>query len=163
MPGLGGRRHVFGVLTATLGVSLLSISLLSLWQHNLLMNEAMRGLPNIQLHETMMLWMSLPTAAASAALIAISITYILTQLRGAKTGLVGLTERESAVVKYLTSHGGVAEQREIAKALGLTRLQAHRVVSSLRSRNIVEVEPLGRTNLVRLRIDNLGQDVKQTA
>ncbi|MCS6769941.1 MAG: helix-turn-helix domain-containing protein, partial [Candidatus Caldarchaeum sp.] len=52
--------------------------------------------------------------------------------------------------EYLTRSGGEAEQKEIAKALGYSRLKTHRLIASLRRRNIVEVKPHGRTNLVKL-------------
>lgn len=108
------------------------ITVVSFWQHEMVMNEAARTMP---MHELMMFWMSVPATAASLMLIAASIAIYLANRREAGgAGVVGLNERERMVVDYLIERGGAAEQREIAKMLGLTRLQAHRVISSLREK-----------------------------
>ncbi len=121
------------------------------------MSEVMRNIAGMPMHESMMFWMSAPAIAASLMLIIAAITIILTQQNRGDISVVGLNDRERMVVDYLIMRGGVAEQREIAKGLGLTRLQTHRIVSSLRNRNIVDVERYGKTNVVRLKADKAKQ------
>ncbi|GBC70587.1 hypothetical protein HRbin02_00355 [Candidatus Calditenuaceae archaeon HR02] len=153
-------RHgkVLALLMATSGVSLLLITLFSIWQHNNIMSEVMGDIINMPIHESMLFWMSVPLVAASLMLIIAAIAISLVQQKKrVDSGVVGLNDRESMVVGYLIERGGVAEQREIAKGLGLTRLQTHRIVSSLRNRNIVDVERYGRTNMVRLKADKVKQ------
>lgn len=154
---LGGHGRVFGYAMTISGASLLLISLLSLWQHNNIMSEAMRSITGMPMHESAMFWMIIPAIAASLILVSGGIAILLVHGSLGEGNVVGLNDRESMVVEYLIRRGGVAEQREIAKELGFTRLQTYRIVLSLRSRNVVEVERAGRTNLVRLRAFGVGR------
>ena len=149
--------RVLALTMATLGVFLLIITLTSLWQHNNIMSEVMEGITGMPTHESMMFWISAPAIAASLMLIIATITIFLVQRNRRNINVVGLNDKESMVVEYLRERGGVAEQREIAKGLGLTRLQTYRIVSSLKNRNIVDVERYGRTNKVRLKADKINQ------
>ncbi len=98
----------------------------------------------------MMVWMALPFIIAALTLIILPLAvYLLGTNR--TVGIVGLTDEEKAVVDYLTRSGGMSEQREVARALGLSRLKTHRLISSLRRRGVVTVEPKGRTNLIKLK------------
>ncbi|MEM0482091.1 MAG: hypothetical protein QXM16_04285 [Nitrososphaerota archaeon] len=153
------RRHgrVLGLTMAALGVFLFLITLFSLWQHNNIVSRFMRGITGMPMHESMILWISVPIIAASLMLIIAAIAIFQVQQNRVSIDVMGLNDRESMVVKYLIGRGGVAEQREIAKGLGLTRLQTHRIIASLRNRNIVDVERYGRTNVVRLKADKIKQ------
>jgi uncharacterized membrane protein len=144
-------------MMAALGASLLLITLFSIWQHNSLMSEVMRGLNIMPMHESMLFWMSVPLIAASLMLIIAAIAIFLAHQNREDISVVGLNDKESMVVGYLIERGGMAEQREIAKGLGLTRLQTHRIVSSLKNRDIVVVERYGRTNVVKLKADRVKQ------
>ncbi|MCS7129724.1 MAG: helix-turn-helix domain-containing protein [Candidatus Caldarchaeum sp.] len=129
-------------VSLTAGVVILSTAL-SIWQHEMMMGGMMPHMVG------MMWWVYLPFAVAALVLITLPIAvYFSSGSQSAR--VVGLTAEEKAVVEYLTRSGGEAEQKEIAKALGYSRLKTHRLIASLRRRNIVEVKPHGRTNLVKL-------------
>jgi len=61
-----------------------------------------------------------------------------------------LTNDERRVVEYIINNGGEALQKDIARELRLSRLKTHRIISSLKKRGVVEVEPWGNTNRVKL-------------
>ncbi|MCS7138391.1 MAG: hypothetical protein NZ941_08515 [Candidatus Caldarchaeum sp.] len=126
----------------TAGIILLSTAL-SIWQHEMMMGGMMPHMVG------MMWWMYMPFAVAALVLITLPIAVYFSAGSQA-TEVVGLTVEEKAVVEYLTRSGGEAEQREKAKALGYSRLKTHRLIASLRRRNVVEVKPHGRTNIVKL-------------
>ncbi len=138
------------LITAVLGVWQHNVTMekmmggMGVWQHNIMMERMMGGATN------MMVWITLPLIIAAATLIILPVTLYLLGM-GQTGGIAGLTDEEKAVVDYLTRSGGMSEQREIARALGLSRLKTHRLISSLRRREVVTVEPRGRTNLVKLK------------
>lgn len=137
----------------SLGASVLALTLTSIWQHDSIMSRAMKSIMGVEAHGEMMLWMIVPPLVSSLALILAAVMIFLIQPVRGDSGVIGLTERERAIVDYLADRGGWAEQREISKELGLTRLQTHRVILSLRKRGIVETEPHGRTNIVKLKTE----------
>jgi len=64
--------------------------------------------------------------------------------------ITALTPQEQAVIQLLSREGGQALQKDIARSLNISRLKTYRLVSSLKKRGVVTVEPWGKTNLVRL-------------
>lgn len=98
----------------------------------------------------MMLWMYFPIILVSILLIVMPLIFH-PHPKTATAEMIGLTEEEKNVVEFLKANRGMAEQRDISKSLGLTRLKTHRIVSSLRKRGVVEVKPHGRTNVVMLK------------
>ncbi|MEM2024039.1 MAG: hypothetical protein QXG69_04540 [Candidatus Caldarchaeum sp.] len=136
------------VFSLAAGAALLATAVLSVWQHDVVMGgmmmQMMRGV-----FPGMMLWMVIPIIIAAAVLMILPVAFYIL-LGSQTTSITGLTEEEKAVVDYLTRNGG-SEQRAIAKTLGFSRLKTHRLIASLRRRNVVEVEPRGRTNIVKLK------------
>ncbi|MEM4342668.1 MAG: helix-turn-helix domain-containing protein [Candidatus Caldarchaeum sp.] len=132
-----------------IGVVLLATVIIAFWQHEASMDDMMRRTMEWSMF-TMMLWMYLPVIAVSIVLIALPLILYLYPKRD-RAEVMGLTEEERKVVEFLVARGGVAEQRDIAKSLGLSRLKTHRIVSSLKRREVVEVKPRGRTNIVTLK------------
>ncbi|MEM1943065.1 MAG: helix-turn-helix domain-containing protein [Candidatus Caldarchaeum sp.] len=132
-----------------IGVVLLATVIIAFWQHEASMDDVMRHMNGWSML-TMMLWMYLPVIVVSIALIAFPLILYLYPTR-VRAEVMGLTEEERKVVEFLVARGGGAEQREIAKSLGLSRLKTHRIVSSLKRREVVEVKPRGRTNIVTLK------------
>ncbi|GBC69056.1 hypothetical protein HRbin01_00747 [archaeon HR01] len=135
-------------VSATAGALLLSTVLLSVWQHNAAMDEMMPGMTGMSM-SGMMWWFYLPLIVAAMLLITLpAILYVSAK----DVSLVaGLTAEEKAVVDFLTHNGGKVEQRTISKELGISRIKTHRLVASLKRRDVVEVERRGRTNLVKLK------------
>lgn len=134
------------VFSAVAGVVLLATVFVSVWQHDLAMERMM---PSMRGMSWMMMWVYLPVVVT--ALVLIVLPFALYFSAADVPAVAGLTDEEKTVVEYLTRVGGSAEQREISKALGLSRLKTHRLVKSLLRREIVDVEPRGKTNLVKLR------------
>ncbi len=97
----------------------------------------------------MMWWVYLPLLVAALLLIMLPIVLYLSA-RDVPV-LAGLTAEERAVVDLLRRSNGVVEQRDISRVLGISRIKTHRLVASLRRREVVEVTRRGRTNLVKLK------------
>ncbi|MEM1965722.1 MAG: hypothetical protein QXH12_06370 [Candidatus Caldarchaeum sp.] len=137
------------VFSLAAGAALLATAVLSVWQHDVVMGGMMRRMMG-GVFPGMMLWMVTPLIIAAAVLMILPVAFYIL-LGSQTTSITGLTEEEKAVVDYLTRNGGSSEQRAIAKTLGFSRLKTHRLIASLRRRNVVEVEPRGRTNIVKLK------------
>ena len=57
---------------------------------------------------------------------------------------------EQKVVRILKETGGRATQKELARKTGLSRVKIHRNVHRLAEKNIVTIEPAGKTNMITL-------------
>ena len=57
---------------------------------------------------------------------------------------------EKQCVQFLLEHGGRGFQSDLAKLPGMTRLKAHRIVSKLSERKIIQVHSNGKANLLYL-------------
>ncbi|MEM3032150.1 MAG: hypothetical protein QW756_07365 [Nitrososphaerota archaeon] len=127
--------------------SLIIMTLLSFWQHQTIMHGMMGDFMT-----GMMPWMALPIISALAALAVFPLLFYLmvSEKRRDTPRIVGLSPMEQAVVDLLTERGGKATQKEIAATLTISRLKAHRLISSLKRRNVVKIQKMGRTNLVEL-------------
>ncbi|MEM0348738.1 MAG: MarR family transcriptional regulator [Candidatus Caldarchaeum sp.] len=140
--------RVLLVFSAAAGILLLTVVLVSVWQHDAAMGGMMREMMGVSMWG-MMWWVYLPLLVAALLLIALPVVLYLS---GRDVPVVaGLTAEERAVVDLLRRSNGVVEQREIARALGISRIKTHRIVASLRRREVVEVTRRGRTNLVKLK------------
>jgi uncharacterized membrane protein len=115
----------------------------------------MRSMMGNMMPGMMMPWMAVLLIAPLVPLIIVPLVLYMMMERSGATKVAGLTSIEHAVVKLLMERGGSSTQREIALALNISRLKAHRLITSLKNRGVVEVEPMGRTNLVKL---NVGHD-----
>ena len=62
-----------------------------------------------------------------------------------------LPKGEREVLQYLIKNGGEAQQYQIARDLGLTKVQAWRIVHRLEAKGLVEVVKVKGRNIVRLR------------
>ena len=128
------------------------------WQHSLSMAEMMEEMMGgrMRMMWGIGMWWLAPTLIMLIVItLAAVVIYVMnipgrTPTQGGQVRYVALTQDERRVVEYLERNGGQALQKEIARELGITRLKAHRLISSLRKRGVVEVEPWGNTNLVRL-------------
>ncbi|MEM2095311.1 MAG: helix-turn-helix domain-containing protein [Candidatus Caldarchaeum sp.] len=143
------RADLLKQVPSMIGVVLLATVIIAFWQHEASMDDMMRRMMGWSMI-TMMLWMYLPVIVVAIVLIAFPVILYLYPMN-ARAEVMGLTEEEKKVVEFLVARGGGAEQREIAKSLGLSRLKTHRIVSSLKRREVVEVKPRGRTNIVTLK------------
>lgn len=130
------------------GALLLSVVLVSVWQHDVAMGGMMREMMGMSMWG-MMWWVYLPLLVAALLLIMLPIVLYLSA-RDVPV-LAGLTAEERAVVDLLRRSNGVVEQRDISRVLGISRIKTHRLVASLRRREVVEVTRRGRTNLVKLK------------
>jgi len=126
------------------------------WQHMSSMSEMMRRMMG---SGALMQWWLGPTLISVIILIVFVVAvYVILLNKPAPShsstepyqALPALTAEEWAVVELLVQSGGQALQKDIARELNLSRLKVHRLVSSLRKRGVVTVEPRGNTNLVRL-------------
>lgn len=61
-----------------------------------------------------------------------------------------LDPKEMAVVERLIERPKGMMQSEIVKMPGMTKLKAHRVVERLHHKNIITVQRVGKTNLIKL-------------
>jgi uncharacterized membrane protein len=57
---------------------------------------------------------------------------------------------EQKIIDSLVKEGGRTTQRKLSRLTGLSRVKTHRVVRRLAEKNIIEVEPAGRTNIITL-------------
>ncbi|MDJ0271183.1 MAG: hypothetical protein QW318_01020 [Candidatus Caldarchaeum sp.] len=136
------------VFSIVAGALLLSVVLVSVWQHDVAMGGMMREMMGMSMWG-MMWWVYLPLLVAALLLIMLPIVLYLSA-RDVPV-LAGLTAEERAVVDLLRRSNGVVEQRDISRVLGISRIKTHRLVASLRRREVVEVTRRGRTNLVKLK------------
>jgi len=102
----------------------------------------------------MMPWIPLILALLLAVASMMIMVYVFALDRGG-VRVAGLTPSEQEVVNYLIRQGGQATQKEIAQALNISRLKAHRLVASLKRRGVVITTPHGRTNKVTLTKDSM--------
>ena len=148
-------RVVWLVLIPLVGVLiiLLVLSWVLTIQHVSSMEGMMRDMMGVDIRGA---WIPAPMiapliAASISLIVAVFVIYYALAPRSRFTGRVlGLTEEEASVVALLEDNGGHLLQRDIARSLNMTRLKTHRVVSSLRKRGVVTVEPWGSTKIVRL-------------
>ena len=128
------------------------------WQHSLSMAEMMEEMMGgrMRIMWSIGMWWLAPTLIMLIVITLASVVIYVMNIpgrpstQGGQVRYVALTQDERRVVEYLERNGGQALQKEIARELGITRLKAHRLISSLRKRGVVEVKPWGNTNLVRL-------------
>lgn len=110
------------------------------------MPEAGGGIDNLLI--------SILTAVIVAAMIGIAV-YVR---RGyGKPGTVKvvaplLTEDERRIIKILTKYGGKAMQGVLVRESEFSKAKVSRLVKSLKERNVLEVEPVGRTNRITLKL-----------
>lgn len=57
---------------------------------------------------------------------------------------------EQKIIDVLVKEGGSTTQRKLSRLTGLSRVKTHRVVHRLAEKNIISVEPAGRTNMITL-------------
>lgn len=62
------------------------------------------------------------------------------------TVLQTLRPDEREVLEFVLSHHGKVLQKEIVKALNLSRLKVHRIAANLSERGIIKVREFGNTN-----------------
>ena len=94
-----------------------------------------------------------------AVLVAFAIIFILgfayiktTRTKSIKLVMPLLHENEKVVVNILKKYKGETNQRVIVRESDFSKAKVSRIISDLKERGIVEVEPMGRTNKVRLKI-----------
>lgn len=68
-----------------------------------------------------------------------------------------LRDDERAIISILTKHGGKAMQRVLVRESDFSKAKVSRLVKSLKERKVLDVEPLGRTNRITLKIKGEGQ------
>jgi len=61
-----------------------------------------------------------------------------------------LKDDERQVVEALANSGGVAYQRDLQHATGLSKVKTHRVIARLAERRLVNVTRAGKTNQIRI-------------
>ena len=61
-----------------------------------------------------------------------------------------LKDDERLVVEALANSGGVAYQRDLQHATGLSKVKTHRVIARLAERRLVNVTRAGKTNQIRI-------------
>lgn len=61
-----------------------------------------------------------------------------------------LGREEKAVVKRLVDEEGKCLQSEISRIEGIGKLRAHRILQRMKDKGVIEIEPHGKTNIVRL-------------
>jgi uncharacterized membrane protein len=101
---------------------------------------------------------ALPVLISAAVLIG-AITYYLMGQRveatqasvkhNAETVLKLLNPDERKLVNLLLENNGKVLQAEVTRLPGMTKVKSHRIVQRLVERNVVEVEQLGKTNIVK--------------
>ena len=57
---------------------------------------------------------------------------------------------ERKIVDTILKDNGKVLQAEISRMEGMTRLRAHRALRKLEERNVIQIEKMGKTNIVRL-------------
>ena len=147
--------------TVLLATAFLAVVLvvLGVWQHNIMMSRMM-GMYAFQ-----PIWWIGPAVMLSITIIIVLLVLYLAFFKESTendkhetgkmsgTAIRALTEDEKRVVEYIINNGGEALQKDIAKDLNLSRLKTHRIITSLKKRGVVSVEPWGNTNLVKLRYE----------
>lgn len=63
-----------------------------------------------------------------------------------------LKEDERRIIKILTKHEGKAMQKVLVRELDFSKAKVSRLVKSLKERKVLDIEPLGRTNRITLKI-----------
>lgn len=61
-----------------------------------------------------------------------------------------LSKQEREVVQFIIDKGGQAFQADVSKIPGMTRLKAHRIITRLSDRQIIQVNSYGKANLITL-------------
>jgi len=74
---------------------------------------------------------------------------VLSLKRNTELILKFLNEDERKVVQKLIENNGKALQAEITRLDGMSKLRTHRAVRKLLSKNIVEIEKYGKTNVIK--------------
>ena len=64
--------------------------------------------------------------------------------------LLLLQEPEKTIIRILVEKGGEAEQQYLRKRTGMNKVQMTRIISEMKEKELVSVEKLGKTNLVRI-------------
>ncbi len=62
-----------------------------------------------------------------------------------------LPEEEQRVIRLLLP--GEKLQSQLVRETGLSKVKVHRILKSLKSRGVIEIEPYGKTNLVKLKLE----------
>jgi uncharacterized membrane protein len=61
-----------------------------------------------------------------------------------------LTEDERNVLQFIISKGKKCTQKEIVKALDLSKAKASRLIQNLEKRNLIKKRKKGRTNIITI-------------
>ncbi len=75
----------------------------------------------------------------------------LRQRESADKLLSCLPEEEQKVIRLLLT--GEKLQSQLVRETGLSKVKVHRVLKNLKSKGVVEIEPYGKTNLVKLKLE----------
>lgn len=72
-----------------------------------------------------------------------------------------LRDDEKTMIRILSKHGGRAMQRVLVRESDFSKAKVSRLVKALKERNVLDVEPLGRTNRIILKVkDEEGREGK---
>jgi uncharacterized membrane protein len=85
-----------------------------------------------------------------AIIVIVYIIYRYKMKRPERLVLSVLDEFERKVVDIISAHGGTVNQKRIVVETNLSKAKISRVVKSLEGRGLVEVERVGRTNIIKL-------------
>ncbi len=140
-----------------LGISMMGgfvfiVSAVSLYVQNLYMQDMLCGC-------IIPVYMIIPLLSSLGIFVGTSV-YYLTAGKAEKTEenvkrnmestLVFLERGEREVISRLIEKGGEASQSSLSAGTGLGRVQVFRIVERLRRRGVIEKEPHGKTNMIRL-------------
>lgn len=76
--------------------------------------------------------------------------YIKKLKKSEKLVLSVLDEYERKVIEVIKAHGGKVNQKKVVQETNLSKAKVSRVVKSLAERGLIEVERVGRTNILKL-------------
>ncbi|MEM5871744.1 MAG: hypothetical protein QW051_02640, partial [Candidatus Aenigmatarchaeota archaeon] len=62
---------------------------------------------------------------------------------------------EKIVVDIITRHGGVVNQKVIVRESDFSKAKVSRILAGLKERGILDIEPMGRTNKITLKIEQM--------
>ncbi len=157
---MGGADYPKIFLMVSLASLIVVVALvwITAWQHSMSMAEMMEEMMGgrMRMMWGIGMWWLAPTLVMLIVMTLAAVIIYLINIPGRSSPqshevkYMALTSDERRVVEYLERNGGQALQKDIARELGITRLKAHRLVSSLKKRGVVSVEPWGNTNLVKL-------------
>ena len=149
------RLTILQTVLLTIAILAVVFVAIGVWQHNIMM-QRMMGMMAFQPAWWIGPIVMLLITAILTLLVIYLVFYRVSETRKENVYEINtsvikiLTEDERRVVEYIINNGGEALQKDVAKALGLSRLKTHRIVSSLKKRGVVEVEPWGNTNRIKL-------------